>query len=228
MAISSDIKYSFNQIQIGLIAFITNLESKLQKIITDLPVFVMETGDNSYYMNKKFVQIDNKDIYLKTPRFTISFLDIQFLPDQNSNQYNVINYIFEEKRYSCTGRRVAINMPIETTFVSPNFLFMLENFEVMTALTSRPNVFTYEFMGNTYESAYVLSSNNNEKPAIEFSNTSRNCNTKFQFDLNLQLFIPRIETIEEAFEYTTTRFNLIQKDTEGTVELDENLDFTEE
>ena len=89
MAVSEEIKYDFNHIKTGLIAFIADLELKLQNIIPDLPVFILQTGDASYYLDKKFQNIESKEIYQKIPRFVIGFEEIHVQPEENSNQYNV-------------------------------------------------------------------------------------------------------------------------------------------
>ena len=194
--ISSDIKYSFKQIELGLIAMIGNLELKLQKIIPNLPVFVLQTGDFSYIINKKFIKTENKEIYQKVPRFVVGIEDIQYQTEQNSNKYNKVYYIFDEKNYVTQARRLAILIPINTDFISPNFVKALTNFEIMATIVSKENVFTYEFMGNTYEGGYAISSPSFEKPSMDTGSGTRNVSVKTIFDLQLQLLVPRINTIK--------------------------------
>jgi len=169
MPISENINYDFNQILTGLKAFVGNIELKLHEIIPDLPVFVLQTGDASYYLNSKFETPENpnQEIIQKIPRFVISFEDPQPMADQNTNQYNNMIYKKNDKIYSATGRRIATQLTVNTDFVSSNFIKSLENYEIISTITARQNAFTYEFMGNTFEGAYNISSNSSEKPSMD-------------------------------------------------------------
>jgi len=196
MPISTEVKYDFTQIKNGLISFIADLELKLQNIIEDLPVMLIQTGDQSYYLDKKFEEILNKEIYQKIPRFIISFEDIQPQTEQNSNQYNIFQFRKDELNYIGKGRRIAQQININTDFISSNFIKALENYEIMSTITSRPNVFTYEFMGNTFEGAYNVGANSMEKPGMDPTSGTRNWSVKTPFELQLHLLIPRLETIK--------------------------------
>jgi len=202
--INTAIKYDFNQIEFGLLAFIGNLELKLQKIVSELPTFVLQTGDTGYLINEKFVLTENKEIYEKIPRFVINFDSIQYQSDQNTNQYNKFVYMYEGVRYLASGRRLAILIPVNTDFVSSNFIKGLENFEVMSTIIAKDNVFTYDFLGNTFEAAYVFQNPDIEKPSMDFGAGTRNFSVKTSFDLQLHLLVPRIESIkllsESGFE----------------------------
>ena len=204
MAISPNIKYDFNQIQTALIAFVGDLELKMQNLIPDLPVFVLQTGDMSYFLNTKFGETENKEIMQKVPRFIITFGEIQPNTEENSNKYNKITYLFENKPYRASVRRMAFNFDVTTDLVSSNFVKMLENFELMATLIVDNNVFTYEFMGNTYECAYGLTSNTQEKPPMDFGGASRNFSVKTGLELQLHLMVPRVKSIilldETGFE----------------------------
>lgn len=191
-----DIKYDFNQIESGLIAFVANLELKLQRIIPTLPTFILQSGDTSYLIEKKFTETTNKEIYEKIPRFVIGIDDIQYQQDQNTNQYNKFIYKYEDTNYMAVGRRLALLIPINTDFISSNMVKALENFEIMSTILAKDNVFTYEFMGNSFESAYILQSSSTEKPGLDFSSGTRNFSVKTSFDLQLQLLVPRIESIK--------------------------------
>lgn len=198
MAISEKIKWDFSQLKTGLIAFMTDIEKKIHELVPDIPVFVLQTGDTSYYTDLKFQEIQDKEIYQKVPRFTLTFDDIQYQTDQYTNQYNILEYKYKNKIYSCKARRLSTLVPINTNFVLPNFLFALEYYEIFSTILTRPNVFTYDFQGNTYEVAYQFQSNNSsEIPTFDYSNQSKNFVIKFGLTLELQLLIPRVETINE-------------------------------
>src|ERR1035437_471948 len=197
MAISSNIFWDFNQIKTGIESFMTDIEKKLHEIDIDLPVFILQTGDASYYVDKKFQQILNKEIYEKVPRFNVAFEDIQILTDQLTNPYNTLEYKYKGKVYSCTARRLAIQIPLNMNFISSNFLQALEHFEILSCLVVRPNIITYDFLGNTFEGAYIHVANSTDSPTLDASNATRNYSMKFQWTLDLQLIIPRINTIAE-------------------------------
>lgn len=195
--INTEIPYKFNQLESGIIGFCSYLQLRLQQIIPNLPVFVLNSGDFSYYVEKKFTEIDNKEMYLKTPRVVLKIDDIQQNASEDTNQYNRFNYIFDNKIYQSVVRRKAYNIQISCNFVSPNFITALNHMEVMALFTSRDNVFTYEFLKNTCQGAFTLTQSGNEMPSIDMGQGgTRNINTTFQIELQLHLLIPRIESIQ--------------------------------
>ena len=71
---SDKIKYKFHQYIAGMIAFAGDIELKFQNIIHGIPVYFQNTGNLNYWLNTKFEEIDEKEIYQKTsisnrPRF---------------------------------------------------------------------------------------------------------------------------------------------------------------
>lgn len=200
--ISSEIKYAFNQIETSLIAFVSNIQLKLQHIVPNLPVYFSNTGDFSYYVDKKFIETKNEELYQKTPRVTIKLDDIQQNIQEDSNQYNKINYLFDNNdgegplAYQCVARRKAYNIQLTCNFVSPNLISALNYFEVMSTLCTRDNVFTYEFLGNTIQSAYNITQSGNEIPTIDMGQGgTRNVNIINMIELQLHLIVPRVESI---------------------------------
>lgn len=194
--IDENIKWSFNQLETALIAFAGNIELKLQQIAGNLPVYVLQTGDYSYLIDKKFNSVATKEIYEKTPRLVLTIEDIQPLGDQDSNQYNRLTYVFENENYFAVFRRKAINIPIMTDFVSPNFIKALGNFEIMATITSKENSFTYEYQGMTLQASYVFTSGSQEKPTMDANSGTRNVSIKTGFDLQVQLIVPKIDSIK--------------------------------
>jgi hypothetical protein len=217
------VPFSFKQIESGLIGFISNLELKLQKIVPQLPVFVLQTGDGSYFLDKKFTETDNKEIYQKVPRFIITIDDIQYQTEQNSNKYNKFVYLFNEANYLSVGRRLAILISVQTDFVSANFIKALENFEIMSTIISNENVFTYEFLGNTYEGSFNISAPSLEKPGMEPNSATRNFSVKTQLELFLQLLVPRIESIKLLSE---SGFESVQYDIHSKID-DKDSNFSQ-
>lgn len=207
--IKEEIKWDFNQLITGLEGFVGNIELKLRNIMVDLPTFFINSGDLSYIFREKFVEIQEKEIYLKVPRMTFDFDDIAIQTDQYSNQYNTLIYHFKGKNYKCVCRRVPLLIPAVINLVSSNFISTLTNFEVMSTISSRENVYTYEFMGNTFEASYNLQSPSIEKPSMDVGSMTRNFNIKTMFDLQIHIISPRIQSIEEIDdrEYTV-RFGI--------------------
>lgn len=217
-SISPNIKWRFNQLETALIAFITDLEKKLQEILPEMPVFVLHTGDLNYYFDKKFkLYEDNQELYLKVPRFVLSIEDIQPQVDQNTNKYNKLIYLFDDdsddngpKQYIVTARRQAYNVSINTDFVSSNFIKGLENFEIISTILGFNNAFTYEFQGSTYESIYIASNAASpEKPPMDFSSATRSVPVKTGIDLQVHLMIPKIASIKL---YNSVGFDSIEFD----------------
>lgn len=227
--ISEDIKYDFNQLQLGLIAFVSDIERKLKKILVDLPVYVFETGDISYYLDQKFIETTNDEVYQKTPRFVINIEDIQNQLDQNTNPYNKIVYKYKDEVYQATCRRSAIMIPLMTDFVSPNFILALENFEVLNSIMSKENAFTYEFLGNTYSAAYVLTQPSIQKNALDMSMASKNVIVKTSIEVSFNILTPRVETIKLLKDtgFDAVHFGINVLNSEGTIEHTDNLN-TEE
>jgi hypothetical protein len=191
------------------------LESKLHEIDALLPVIILQTGDSSYFLIEKFGTEENlaQDTYQKIPRFVISFDGPQPMSDQNTNPYVKINFRKENNIFTSSVRRMAISFTANTDFVSSNFIKALEAFEIMSTITARPNCFTYEFMGNTYEGAYNISSNSDEKPPMDIGSGTRNFSTKTGFEVQLHLMVPRIETIKniEDTGFDSIQFQIISK-----------------
>lgn len=188
--------FGFNQLESALVAFCGDLQLKLQYVMPTLPVFVLQTGDDTYLFRKKFEQVDAKEILEKTPRFVIKFESITILQDQMTMQYNNFVFNYGGINYQCIGRRVAIEFQVMTFFVSPNFVKALQNFEVLASLFSHDNVFTHEYAGITFECAYSSLSNSEEYPSMEVSNQSKNMALNNQITLQVQLMSPRVETIK--------------------------------
>ena len=53
--------YKFKQIETGLTGFVANFEKKLNEIYSDIPVFVLDTGDETFFFKEKF----EKNIFLQ-------------------------------------------------------------------------------------------------------------------------------------------------------------------
>lgn len=216
--ISERVKFSFKQIEAGLLAFVADIEKKLQYIMKDLPVFVLQTGDSSYYLNTKFIQVDNKEIIEKVPRFVMTFDSISEDVSENTNAFNRFIYNFEGKNYQSDVRRIQLSISVNCTFVSSNFIQALQNLEVLISIFTRENAFTYEYCGNTYEGAY--SNEGKEIKMPEMDSGTRNVNINNNVTLQLHVFSPRVNTIieEEKTEITVFNFKGLQDDKDFIVE----------
>jgi hypothetical protein len=210
-------KYNFQQLKTGIVAFVGNIEKNLQQIIPSLPVFVLNSGDDSYYLNTKFVKTEEKEIYLKTPRFIIAFDDCTPQTDQNTTQYNKVTYTYKDKNYQATCRRVSVEMNVQTDFVCSNFVKALEYYEVILSMFSNDNSYTFEHLGNTMEASYSLQSIQFEKAAMDASSTQKNTTIKTAILLVIQLIIIRPESIQllddtvKNLEYRLVTNNDIEK-----------------
>ena len=208
--ISERVKFEFRQIETGLIAFVSDIEKKLQYVMQDLPVFVLQTGDSSYYLNTKFQKIENNEVTEKTPRFVMTFGSFSEDTSENTNAFNRFTYLFENKNYQSDVRRIQLSINVNCTFVSPNFIQALQNLEVLISIFTRENAFTYEYCGNTYEAAY--SNDGKEINMPEMDSGTRNATINNNVVLQLQLFSPKINTIREQEKYEITKFGFTGND----------------
>lgn len=211
---NSNIPYSFNQFESSIISLCAYLKLKVHELAPNIPVFIMNSGDFSYFVEKKFVEVENKEIYLKTPRIVIKIEDIQQNQSEDTNQYNAFIYKFDNKIYRAVVRRKAYNIQVMLNFVSPNFITALNHMELMATLTAHDNVFTYDFLGNTCQSAFTIQQSGNEVPSIDMSQGgSRNVSTMYNLELQTHLLVPRPESIQllDDYEIETIHDDIIVK-----------------
>ena len=208
--INENINHKFENTLKGLMAFIADLELKFQQYITDLPVFVQDSGDSSVYLTKKFENTDNKEIIQKIPRLVIKIEEnIELNKEDLTNQYNRYNFIYNDKIYSTVGRRLPLFINVNIFFVSSSYVKHLEHTEIFFNLMSRPNSFTFEFEGNTYEGAYEINSDSSERPSMDVGSNSRNYVKSGQIQLQLHILSPRIETIIENSNQNINAFKTL-------------------
>lgn len=190
------INYKFGNILTGLIGFVASIEAKLQNIVPGVPVYMMNTGDSSYFFKGKFEESFNNEIYQKVPRAIINTEDITLQLDQNTNQYVKLVYINDEKTYQAMGRRQATTFPITLDFVCSNFPKALEYFEMLASVFSVDNVFTYEFGGNTYQASYNSTNFSFVKNEMTSSSATTNYSVKVSVDVIFQPFFIRPNSIQ--------------------------------
>lgn len=201
------IDFSFTQIQSALIAFVTDIESKLKTYIDDIPVFVLQTGDTSYVMDTKFKENTVKEIYENIPRFVITFSDIDHSSDTDTNTRNRYNYLFNNKVKTAIIRRMEIRITAQCTMVSSNFIKGLENLEILLAIFGRENVFTYEFAGSTFDAGYSCQ-NSTDIHFPEMENGTRNFTQSLNITIQLHIYLPRIDRIEDYVKDTVFRVEI--------------------
>lgn len=184
--------YKFKQIETGLTGFVANFEKKLNEIYSDIPVFVLDTGDETFFFKEKFEK--NNESYMPVPRVVISINEVEFQADQDSNQYIKFLYRLENVNYKAQFRRKATNLPIVCNLVCSNFIKALEYLEVLACILSVDNAFTYEYMGNNYQGSFNLTTFGLEKNNMDMGGT-KNFVVKANLDLQLQLMLVRYKSI---------------------------------
>jgi hypothetical protein len=200
--IGSKINYKFNHFRMGVDAFIANLEKKLQYIVDDLPVYVLNTGDSSYWFQGKWTNQSgdtarrHTEIYQKVPRVVLEFDDFQFNTDQNTNQYTQFQYKWNDAEWNAKGRRQATTIPFNLNWVCPNQLIAMDCLEVLAAIMCIDNTFTYNVNGNTYQGSFASQSFSMEKGAVTADGSPINSNIKCVVDVVLQPMLVRYETIQ--------------------------------
>lgn len=203
------INYQFRQLIDGLVGFVANFEKNIHFIRNDIPVFFQNTGDETYWYDKKWnKKSDEKytEIYQRVPRCVLEFPDsFEHQIDQNGSKF--IKWSSKQKTdngelesVKMFGRRQALNIPIECNFVCSNGVLMLAYYEMFLCLLNNDNVFTYESGGNTYESVFKLSSINIIKPGIDMSSQSRNFVIKLNLEIEYQIMLANVKTIKAEKE----------------------------
>lgn len=207
---SDKIKYKFHQYIAGMIAFAGDIELKFQNIIPGIPVYFQNTGNLNYWLNTKFEEIDEKEIYQKVPRIVLNLEELQFQTDQDSNQYNKIEYNLEDKNYVANVRRKATEITIDMNFVCSNMVKLLEYFEVCASIFSKDNVFTYEWLGNTYDAGYQQISMGTDRPSLDVNSQTKTPVIKMMVSLILQPLIIRPDTIQASDDigFDSIKYNL--------------------
>lgn len=189
------LNYEFKQIERGLTAFVGNFEKKLNQIYTNIPVLILDSGDESYFFRDKFQE--TKEKYLQVPRVIITIDSVEFQTDQDTNQYTKIIYRLKDENYRTQVRRKATNLPIIIDLVCSNFIKALEYLEVIGSILSIDNTFTYHHLGNDYQGNYNLTTISMEKNSMDIGSGTKNYVIKANIDLVLQLFFVNFPTIEK-------------------------------
>lgn len=213
--------FSFNQITTCLIAFVQDIEKKLQQILPEIPVFILHTGDTNYWLDSKFNSI-NSDTYERIPRFVMTFDGSpEISEDTLTNAFNRYNYAIDvmpsdgkypddsyTETFNAVVRRVQLNIPVKATMVSSNFIYALRHFEVMLSIFSRENAFSYTYQGATYNAAYT----NDNRQDMQFPEMDSTGNRNFIQDMTITLqshiFVPRVETIIEYSKLANKDFKI--------------------
>lgn len=212
--------YPFTQIKHGLIAFLTNFDNKINGICkTNIPVYLLETGDESFWFSKKFEhkKDETRENYLSVPRITFNIDSVEMLQDQDTNQYIKMNYFYDKKTFKTQARRKAMSFPFNCNFVVSNFVMMLEYLEILLSVTSIDNVFTYEYLGNTYAGSYNAQTVIFEKIPMENGGT-KNFVIKATIDVQLQPQIVKPESIQDISDFDNNgkeiKFDIITRNHE--------------
>ena len=193
------IPYKHENILLGITAFMGNIEKKLQLIVPGLPVFMLDTGDESYFQKFKYSSDNSqKDLYMVTPRFVVGLEDLLLQTEENTNQYNKFRYVFNNTAYRVKARRQATQITIKCDFVCSNVVKAIEYYELMASLMCVDNVFTYNVLGNTFQGSFATTIISMIKNTMDASSTStKNYNVQCMVNLTLQPMFIRYETIEK-------------------------------
>lgn len=207
--------FGFRQTLYACIAFVNTVSKTLRELMPDLPVFVLMTGDNNYIMDEKFQTVSN-EVYEKTPRFVIKF--DSFERDQSTDTAVFNRYVFlsqeDDNNDVCRAviRRLCNYVVCQCTMVSPNFISAMTHMEMIYAIFSRENPFSYEYQGSTFNGGYTSEGNDFTFP--EQDSGSRNFTQNISVKVQVHLYTPRVETIVRAkdLDYDEIGLQIIEKD----------------
>lgn len=208
--------FKFEQTIVGLTAFVGDIEKKIQDVV-DMPVFVLHSGDGSYWLNAKFHETESKEIYECIPRFVIKLDSIELSSSDLTNAYNKYVYTdkeacvgcprdndFVERTYEAKVRRLPFKINCVCTMVSSSYIDALINMEILMSIFNRENSYTYEYDGNTYHAAYSIPSidgQNITMPEMDISGQTRNVLQEVSVELQLHVYSPRVESIHELRDF---------------------------
>lgn len=218
-------KYDFSQTITGLEAFLGVFEKRLQEIHEEIPVMVLNTGDETYLFKKKFQKVEDiKEIYLSVPRVVFDFDDASLQTDQNTSQYTYSTYVFNNILWEAQFRRQSLLFPVSCNLVCSNFIRSLQYFDMLASLLSIDNVFTYQFLNNNHDGSYNAQNFSFEKATMDQGSSSKNFVVKASIELSLQIWLPRYSTIKQlnGFELDSTdsiQFGIETNDNNGTNKL---------
>lgn len=196
---NNNIPYEFNHAKIALIAFIADLEKKVQFVFPDFPV-MMENIDDNYILWKKYSEKELQELYNKLPRMVVSVQDIQAQTENNTTQFLRMNYIFNDNEFNTQFRRISTSLTIELKIITSNFLKSLEYWEFILSLLCIDNVYTYEHLGNTYQASYLMQNTpTTEKGQLNNATSeSKNSIVNITIELNTQPAYVNFLTIQAS------------------------------
>ena len=191
-----DSKIGFDTTLLGLTAFMQDFDKHLSEIKPGIPVYFLNTGDETYY-NFRFKRIeDNNEIYKQNPRVVFK-IDTVETPTEGKNRFNQIQYAHNKRLYSAQSQKIHLNIPLICNFVTPNFIYGMQYFELLLTIFNAVNSFTYKSMENTYVGGYDAKTYNFEFPPSGASSEQRNFIINYTLNLNLPIYVSDYKTIKE-------------------------------
>lgn len=219
--------YGFKQMLSAAIAFVTSISKTLHELMPDLPVFVLVSGDNNYIMDEKFKTVA-KELYEKTPRFVIRFNSFERDQAQDTAVYNRYEFISQDEDAEEQGelarasiRRLCTYLNCNCTMVSSNFISAMMHLEMLYAIFSRENPFSYEYQGSAFNGAFTADSQDFNFP--EQDSGTRNFNQNIDVKVQVHLYTPKINTIVlgKDYDYDGVEVTIQEKNVNNRVEVSE-------
>lgn len=203
--------YDFTQTISGLTGFVAAFESRMKQYIDNIPVYLIDSGDYMYLQELKFKKYDN-NITPPNPRITLALDDVSVTSDNNTNPFNRFEFKSNDIEYAAVVRRNVLTIPFACSAIAKGMILGLQQYEMLLAHFSTENVFTYEYMGNTFEGMYIQTTFGIQKPSLEPSSSQANFITKVGIELTLPLYLPRINTIKplSAVGFDSVRVDLTE------------------
>src|SRR5690606_31584357 len=113
---NTNFPYKFKHLETSLIAFIADVEGKIQRVFPHIPV-LMHNTDDSYQLIKKYNNTEIEELYNSVPRVMLDIQDIQSKTDENGSQYIKMKYIYDDEIYDTQHRIVSTGMTIAVNLV---------------------------------------------------------------------------------------------------------------
>lgn len=191
--------YEYTQFINILTTFLADFELRLNNISPiKIPVMLLETGDETLLNTHKHGdKNDYRDVYLKVPRCVIQFDSTPELDSENdTNKFNQIEYIYNNKIYTGMFRRKSINIPLTANIVCSNYIMALQFMEIILTVFGQSNKRTYNFFGNNMLLQYNQTGIEIEKNSMDLGSQSRNTVVKVSITIATNIMVPRYNSIK--------------------------------
>lgn len=161
-------------------ALLNNLNQQITLRDKKIPHFVLNTGDDIMYLEKKGQdmskepkQVSNEDfIYNSVPRCILNMGDIEILEDQITSPYIRGNFDIEYKDaihgYSAEFRRMPLKLTVSLKYYLDSFTDVMTVTQEIVSKMLFIRTFKFDYMGQTIQASYKVPTSYSHDKNITF------------------------------------------------------------